>query len=38
VEQWHRNDAEVSKVMRSDDAKEGPRAFAERRPPNWSAR
>ncbi len=38
VGQWHRNDAEVGKVMRSDDAKEGPRAFAEHRPPKWSGR
>jgi enoyl-CoA hydratase len=26
----------MKEVFRSDDAKEGPRAFAEKRPPNWS--
>ena len=35
---WKLNEAEVSLVMSSDDAKEGPRAFAERRPPKWSSR
>lgn len=28
----------ASKVFRSEDAKEGPRAFAEKRPPVWSGR
>lgn len=26
----------MKEVFRSEDAKEGPRAFAEKRPPNWS--
>jgi enoyl-CoA hydratase len=26
----------IKEVFRSDDAKEGPRAFAEKRPPDWS--
>jgi enoyl-CoA hydratase len=26
----------AAKVFSSDDAKEGPKAFAEKRPPNWS--
>jgi crotonobetainyl-CoA hydratase len=37
-ELWRLNEAEVAQVMSSDDAKEGPRAFAERRRPKWSAR
>ncbi|MGA0036441.1 MAG: enoyl-CoA hydratase, partial [Ilumatobacteraceae bacterium] len=27
-----------AEVFASDDAKEGPRAFAEKRPPSWSGR
>ena len=27
-----------SRIFRTEDAKEGPRAFAEKRPPNWQAR
>ncbi len=37
-ELWRLNEAEVIRVMSSDDAKEGPRAFAERRTPKWSSR
>ena len=37
-ELWRLNDAEVARVMTSNDAKEGPSAFAERRTPKWSAR
>jgi crotonobetainyl-CoA hydratase len=35
---WAQNAVETAAVMRSDDAKEGPRAFAEKRAPVWSAR
>ncbi len=38
AELWRLNEAEVIRIMSSDDAKEGPRAFAERRPPKWSSR
>jgi enoyl-CoA hydratase len=32
-------ESELSKVIfQSEDAKEGPKAFAEKRPPKWSAR
>ena len=27
-----------SRIFRTEDAKEGPLAFAEKRPPNWQAR
>jgi crotonobetainyl-CoA hydratase len=37
-EAWGLSDSEVSLVMRSDDAKEGPRAFTERRKPEWKGR
>jgi crotonobetainyl-CoA hydratase len=37
-ELWRLNDAEVAQVMSSDDAKEGPSAFAERRSPKWTSR
>lgn len=34
----HMNYSETLKMNRSDDTVEGPRAFAEKRPPNWQAR
>ncbi len=37
-ELWARQDALVLEVFGSDDAKEGARAFAERRPPEWQGR
>jgi len=35
---WRRTDEAFSEVLGSEDAKEGPRAFAEKRPPVWRAR
>lgn len=35
---WRRTSGEVKIVMRSEDAREGPRAFAEKRAPNWQGR
>jgi crotonobetainyl-CoA hydratase len=35
---WARTQREFGVVMRSEDAKEGPLAFAEKRPPVWKAR
>ena len=35
---WRISDAEMIAVMTSEDAAEGPRAFAERRAPVWRAR
>lgn len=35
---WERNDTEMISVMSSEDAAEGPRAFAEKRDPVWKAR
>jgi crotonobetainyl-CoA hydratase len=35
---WERNRAEGQRLMQSDDAKEGPRAFAEKRVPVWTGR
>lgn len=35
---WAHSRAEGAKIMRSEDAKEGPRAFAEKRPPVWKAK
>ncbi|WP_197277050.1 crotonase/enoyl-CoA hydratase family protein [Sphingomonas profundi] len=35
---WARTQAEIAVVMRSEDAREGPRAFAEKRAPVWQAR
>ena len=35
---WARNDAAIARVMASQDAREGPRAFAEKRPPRWQGR
>ena len=37
-EAWAVSDAEVKLIMKSDDAREGPRAFAERRKPEWQGR
>jgi crotonobetainyl-CoA hydratase len=37
-ESWRLNEIEVTRIMNSEDAREGPRAFAERRRPKWSAR
>ncbi|WP_256820249.1 crotonase/enoyl-CoA hydratase family protein [Dietzia sp. Die43] len=38
VDQWKVNDTETITVMTSEDAAEGPRAFAEKRSPVWKAR
>jgi len=38
VERWSRNQHETTALMASEDAKEGPRAFAERRAPVWQGR
>ncbi len=35
---WSVSDREIKAIMRSDDAKEGPRAFAQKRAPQWSGR
>jgi enoyl-CoA hydratase/carnithine racemase len=35
---WRLTEAAWDTVLASEDAKEGPRAFAERRPPRWSGR
>jgi crotonobetainyl-CoA hydratase len=37
-EAWEINTEYTTKVFQSDDAKEGPRAFAEKRKPNWSGK
>lgn len=37
-EAWRRSDEARTRVAQSEDAKEGPRAFAEKRPPRWSGR
>jgi crotonobetainyl-CoA hydratase len=34
---WRRNDDELTTLLRTDDAQEGARAFAERRDPRWTA-
>lgn len=34
---WRMNEAEIKVLMTSEDAKEGPRAFAEKRAPLWQA-
>ena len=38
AEFWELQRPEIPGVFESDDAKEGPRAFAEKRAPNWSGR
>jgi crotonobetainyl-CoA hydratase len=35
---WERTTREFTELLKSEDAKEGPRAFAEKRPPEWKAR
>ena len=35
---WAANDAAMLRVASSEDAREGPRAFMEKREPNWSGR
>ncbi|MET0251111.1 MAG: enoyl-CoA hydratase-related protein [Novosphingobium sp.] len=35
---WRRSEEEMAVLARSEDAKEGPRAFAEKRAPQWKAR
>ncbi len=35
---WTRTRREIGTLMRSEDAKEGPLAFAEKRAPVWKAR
>lgn len=35
---WRRNRAEATVVMQSDDSREGPRAFAEKRSPIWKGK
>jgi enoyl-CoA hydratase/carnithine racemase len=37
ADEWRRIDAAMAAAMASDDAKEGARAFLEKRPPNWTA-
>jgi enoyl-CoA hydratase len=38
AEFWELQKPYAAKVFRSEDAKEGPAAFAQKRPPNWSGR
>jgi len=37
-EDWQRTEEEMAILSRSEDAREGPRAFAEKRAPQWKAR
>lgn len=37
-EAWERNDTYVREIHRTEDAREGPRAFAEKRAPHWTGR
>ncbi len=37
AEMWKRNQQQLVTIMASDDAREGPRAFVEKRPPTWTA-
>lgn len=37
-EVWLLSDKEMGRLLKSADAKEGPRAFAEKRPPSWQGR
>ena len=37
-EAWRRSDAARARVAQSEDAKEGPRAFAEKRAPRWTGK
>jgi crotonobetainyl-CoA hydratase len=37
-EDWKRTEEEMAVLSRSEDAREGPRAFAEKRAPQWKAR
>ena len=37
-EAWADNDATLARIFASEDAREGPRAFAEKRPPVWRGR
>jgi enoyl-CoA hydratase/carnithine racemase len=35
---WAENDKEFARLLASDDGREGPQAFAERRAPQWVGR
>jgi crotonobetainyl-CoA hydratase len=37
-ERWKLSHREARRVMRSEDAKEGPKAFAQKRTPVWTGR